>query len=154
MITRNVEDGHGLADAVKIAEGLGPILICWALSQVAPAHEKLHLGMVCPSLHEQAVGNATDGVLHIPHKHEGKTITLLRISIEGMPRRTLTSSDHAITITAIGLQLAQSGHIISRLAVAGLKDFTISIDACRVTITGQFQPGCLQYRVALPADIT
>ena len=70
MVARHIEDGHGLAYAVKRAEGLGPILIGGALNQVTATHEELAIGMMPERATQEAVGNAPDGVLDIAHKQE------------------------------------------------------------------------------------
>ena len=45
VVARHVENRHALPNAVEVAECLCPILVGRSLCQVAPAHEKLHLGM-------------------------------------------------------------------------------------------------------------
>ena len=70
MVARHVKDGHGLADTVKRAEGLGPILIGWTLNQVTTTHEELAIGMMPERTTQEAVCDAPDGVLDIAHKQD------------------------------------------------------------------------------------
>ena len=74
VVAGHGEDGQGLADAVERAEGLVPILVGRTLSQITATHKKSDVGMMGPSLHDQAVGDTTDGVLHVAHIHERESI--------------------------------------------------------------------------------
>ena len=51
------------------------------------------------------------------------------------------------------LQLAQTCHIVGRFAFSGLEHLALCLDVYGVTVTSQFQPRGLHYRVALPTDV-
>ena len=112
--------------------------------------------MMRPCLHQQPVGDTAYGILHIANKEERETVAVWSISAEAKPRGWRFSRNSAITVMPIGLQLAQTSHIIGSLTTTRAEHLTLSLhtDGVAVSQADEFKPRGTEDAISLPTHIS
>ena len=156
MVAGGAEDGELLADGVQIAEGFIPIFVGGSLGEVPAEYGEIHFRMSLPCLHDLAVRNAADGVLHIAEIEEREiTVCPGIFGREAVPRRGLPVCHHTIVITLPVDQVSEPCHVECALAAAGMKHFAGGRNADHrcVVVGSQLQMRGVQHRIALPTHV-